>query len=378
MGKKTKAINEYLKSCEQKIEDYLKDNKKYRNNDKRCNPILKKKKYDYFLTQLNKNFDIQYKMIRNPKDWKSKSFNDDVQMKSFIKHCYEKYNTPGFLYNCFFDENESQFIKWFFCVSQGDSLIKLTSDIFSRKEVNIFLKLKDKSILYNILSTKLISLNINKNYHPKIISSVMKFFNQRNNFNLKNKVNFLSDYFQLLSKGELNNNIDFSSISDYLYHIEHNLDRNNFSFKGRTLNSLIRLCDEWHQEQFKKKQQNTVKHWEAWKINDFEFLEYLDEMRILFKTWTIKQLLSSNQLFKESNVLKHCVSSYVGRCSNNSTRIFSLMCDDKKELTIEVFNNQSKFSICQVKGKFNRPPSRKEISIIDKWARKENLKMNFN
>ena len=43
-------------------------------------------------------------------------------------------------------------------------------------------------------------------------------------------------------------------------------------------------------------------------------LEYDETQRWSHRTWTIRELLDSNELIVEGRVMRHCVARYVGRC----------------------------------------------------------------
>lgn len=67
--------------------------------------------------------------------------------------------------------------------------------------------------------------------------------------------------------------------------------------------------------------------------------------------------------------MHHCVSSYVSRCVSGMTHIFSYKSNNENTLTIEVSGNR----ICQIRGKFNRAHTNKELEVIRRWAREVSL-----
>ena len=355
MGKQTRMIQEHNRALEEQVMNQLKAYKKPKKEKK-------KKDYSYFLNQLelNKSF-----FVRDPKKWVSKSVNVEVQYKDFIKHCLEKYYVPGFLYNCFLDKDEEVFFPWYMCVAQGSSLIKQASNYLTRKEVNIFIKQRNNmTISYNILLSKLLFMNLDKGMAHKIILSLRRFdiIGDIDSFN------YICEYFNILKNSELNNNINFGFVSDYLRSKLIAYSRNEFSLKGRTLNSLIKLSDEWHQRRHIVKSNGFVQ-WTPANIPDFEHIEYIDKNKTPL-IWRIRQLCSSKDLFNESSKMHHCVSSYVSSCLSGQCSIFTMETDMlgcvEKLLTIEVTKNKR---IVQVRGKWNRKSTNKEDSIINKWSK---------
>jgi DNA-binding MarR family transcriptional regulator len=86
----------------------------------------------------------------------------------------------------------------------------------------------------------------------------------------------------------------------------------DFSIKGRTLKSILRLVSAWHADLA------ISKHgaWFSWRksgIQDYRFLEKgLEEDGD--HEWTILELLDSGTLQAEGRAMHHCVYSYADRC----------------------------------------------------------------
>ena len=79
--------------------------------------------------------------------------------------------------------------------------------------------------------------------------------------------------------------------------------------------------------------------------------------------------------------MAHCVFSYHGRIAEGYTSIWSLTMEDGQGetgnwalLTIEVHNNTR--DIVQVRGRFNRAPTREEMLIVQRWAGENNLRIS--
>ena len=93
------------------------------------------------------------------------------------------------------------------------------------------------------------------------------------------------------------------------------------------------------------------------------------------KIWYIRELLSSRELTAEGRAMKHCVASYAHSCAARRTAIFTMEIEDgsgrEKLLTIEVVLRSRQ--VCQVRGKFNRYATPKELSMIKRWALQDRL-----
>ena len=94
--------------------------------------------------------------------------------------------------------------------------------------------------------------------------------------------------------------------------------------------------------------------------------------KVIVNDYVVKAPTCSKDVSKEGSELNHCVGSYIKRIINGETLIYFLR--DKHDentslLTFEVRNNE----IVQVRGKFNRLPSRTEMLALKKYATKVGL-----
>ncbi len=105
--------------------------------------------------------------------------------------------------------------------------------------------------------------------------------------------------------------------------------------------------------------------------------EYDEAQRWSHRTWTIRELLDSNELIVEGRVMRHCVARYVGRCVKQRSSIWSMTCysclGQEHVLTIEV--DPATRTIVQAKGKRDSYPSPEGRKIMLTWARQEGLKV---
>ncbi|HEV8060548.1 MAG TPA: PcfJ domain-containing protein [Gemmataceae bacterium] len=93
---------------------------------------------------------------------------------------------------------------------------------------------------------------------------------------------------------------------------------------------------------------------------------------------TITELLTSKALFLEGRAMRHCVATYVKFCASRLSSIWSMQMENQtglhRVLTIEV--DLSHKTICQVRGKCNRPAQAAEREIMERWAGQEGLKVS--
>jgi hypothetical protein len=93
----------------------------------------------------------------------------------------------------------------------------------------------------------------------------------------------------------------------------------DFSIKGRTLKSILRLASAWHADLATSKN----RAWCSWRksaIQGYQFVEKRPEEEG-DRDWTIMELLDSGALQTEGRAMHHCVYSYADRCRRGETTI---------------------------------------------------------
>ena len=150
----------------------------------------------------------------------------------------------------------------------------------------------------------------------------------------------------------------------------------NLSMKGRTARSLLRQVREWH-ERLKRPKKVAPLSWEHSEIGDFALVERdnLEPRR----SWTIRELVSSDELHREGEAMRHCVGSYVGACARGKTSIWSMRFENSERrfrvMTIEV--DLDTRTIRQVRRRFNISANKKALDVMRLWAERERLKIMF-
>ncbi len=141
----------------------------------------------------------------------------------------------------------------------------------------------------------------------------------------------------------------------------------NLSMKGRTPETLLRAVADWHSD-LGRERAAPVTSWDPSGIPPLRLEEGLGEGRRIF---AIAELLSSRELIDEGRAMKHCVGTYADSCASGRVSIWTLRLIDAwgqetRLLTLEV-SNQTR-QIVQARRKLNMTPSRRELSILGRWA----------
>lgn len=146
-------------------------------------------------------------------------------------------------------------------------------------------------------------------------------------------------------------------------------DEPDFSIKGRTLASMLRLARD---NQRNYQSNITPEMFLTWKGADWQEWNLFHRGR----WFAIFQLLSGKELARESAEMSHCVRTYTRRCHRGSCYIWSLRVKKKdgswkRLVTIEVDSHKK---IVQAKAKYNAHPGKEYLEMIKDWAEREELR----
>ena len=148
----------------------------------------------------------------------------------------------------------------------------------------------------------------------------------------------------------------------------------NLTMKGRTKRSLLRQVDEWHRRLRHRPKAILVK-WTRSDIGEFHYVESDGRDQEPLRSWTIQELLSSGELYREGLAMQHCVASYVRDCAGRGSSIWSMKLENQvrrdRVMTIEV--DMKRRMICQARRKRNASPNGKALEILKRWARQKRL-----
>jgi len=149
----------------------------------------------------------------------------------------------------------------------------------------------------------------------------------------------------------------------------------DFSMKGRTLRSILRLMQNWHHGL------GIVSgglRWEASRLRPMMVEEPSEDPCAPPVTWQLTELTDGAQLRAEGTALRHCVGSYADRCWRGTSQIWSLRRRRgervKHILTVEV--DLKKRAVTQARGWRNRPASARALRLLQAWSARENLRLN--
>lgn len=162
----------------------------------------------------------------------------------------------------------------------------------------------------------------------------------------------------------------------------------NFSFKGRTLASMLNLVNAWHDELNREAIALAANRLR----NDWRVIQAkIDDLKMVYKEahgipgeWTVLdkqtgqsievlQLKKYTELINEGRAMHNCVASYHRVCAQNSCQIYSLRIAGERKATVEVSCN----IVVQARGSCNRALTGYPLQCLRKWMGKFNLKEGF-
>ena len=329
--------------------------------------------------------------VRDYKDWDPKSHNVHKQFSSLVRHLLANYDVPLFMDTAWVIDNQPYFSKdleryhreWFIHIGQGQNIRNAGHLPFqlTKMMAHHFLQAPDH---YNIGDAFLWCLVKAEGGDSRLADSLLGT-RVRSNFGqgaetfmtLLEKHEFRVSTIRFLIKNPMLDTEQIGPILDYVYQQKYTPVRGggpeepNFSFTGRTVDSLMKQVERWHRQLGKEKKGGDL----IWKPSFIRGLEYLEGTpgTNSFRTYTIHEILNSKELSEEGRAMHHCVASYAHSCASGKSSIWSLQLHQHdgnwRLLTIEIEQK----SIRQVRGPYNRMSNQKEKDILRRWASKEGL-----
>ena len=322
--------------------------------------------------------------IRPIAEWRVRKHNRDRQFSELARHLLAVYEVPLFMDSVWFNGNATH-QNWFKHIGTGQN-IRTARDIpilLTKKMAHHFLKAPKHYTVEEALRWGQVYALGGDRYLVDALRQTRLTQSFNNDDFWLNVIRFFI----------ANPMLDVSHVQpiiDYIWHqryenrrvfVEEGVAREigpaqpNFSMRGRTPETLLRQVEEWHGELGRESKSRELQ-WHGSGIGEFHILEGSEASRNM-KFWSIRELLSSDELIDEGRTLGHCVSTYARSCHTGRSSIWSMEIEDengrRKILTIEVAPRER--VIRQVRGRRNRLPTPREKELLRKWADQEGLQL---
>lgn len=340
-------------------------------------------------------------MLRSKESWRPKTYNLFRQVESYIQHLFVRFPLPRFMYQVFISppkkveefkdiqneysrilrslsmyhsstviESNALFFDWFITLAQGASFPKHVAGIMTKKEAFTFLSAPYKYITRNVWWARCTVRGMKHNVADALTDKV--FYNTFVDCTSKDSQDIM-DFFV-----KIQNDADLDLCSDLMDFLRAKLVTRTgkftgFSLKGRTLASVVTLCNEWHEQIYHRDAEHRYK--------DQPFAEagikdWMFEAKFHIP-WEISQIKNIKELRREGDKMKHCVLSYANYCATGMSYIFSVKEYGDRVITLELraVPGTGRLKIIQARGRFNRAMKNEERQIVGRWARENNVQM---
>lgn len=326
-----------------------------------------------------------HKTFRKVEDWKpTKSSNEEIVFQDLFEHLFVGYkvNRSVFqllsIYNAFY-YSKSNAIQLLMTVAAGKGIHTYNfGEKKMTKKMNFFFEnAPDKLGIFKALAWA--------NYKGIGAKDELALCLATNGYDTFEQRNWVIEFIHFAKKENLSDTKTVKKIIEFVdYQLKYSTKRikkgmyeyevpplfPDFNFKGRTLISVLRMCQTWEQhiDDFKR----------TAFIRDFPEME-LEGFRHETKgggTVYIKRLTNPKQLIQEARYMKHCVAKYYqDDCMEGDSSIWSLKFHprtghSKRVVTIELQHGEKCITFGEVQGKANTRPPQYSIDVLKKWGEK--------
>ncbi len=152
----------------------------------------------------------------------------------------------------------------------------------------------------------------------------------------------------------------------------------DLSVKGWSAASMLRRVEEWQArkraEERAARQAELARALVRWGRSAIgEFREPAGPGQY----WTIRELLSSDELAAEGQAMSHCVATYTARCARRTSAIWSVGIEAAggRERCVTVEVDPESREVVQAKARCNDAPDEASLATIKLWADRESLRI---
>jgi hypothetical protein len=150
--------------------------------------------------------------------------------------------------------------------------------------------------------------------------------------------------------------------------------RPDFSLRGRTAASVLRLMDAWHRGLGGGEEDL---RWDASTLRPLAMEVPSEDPERPPTTWEVVELTTSGALRAESRALRHCVAWYASRCLRGLSQVFSIrrrgVSSSRPVVTVEV--DPRRRAVVQARGLRNRTASGKALRVLHTWVTRERVRV---
>jgi hypothetical protein len=315
--------------------------------------------------------------MRPVNDWAGTSSSWRPAIASLADHLIGAYKVPVFLASSWYATDPAGDKKrgWFVAHSRGASFRSLDLPmVMTRKMEHIFLESQDHlGIEHAIRRAELLALGAPAEF-------VMAILATRLGADLRDGEFWRTVWMFFVANAGDVDPLQIGPMIDYIQAVrqdgmvEFGSPQPAFSMKGRTVQSMLRLMQEWHRSLGAGSPSLT---WARSPFEPWVFEDLRGDDSEIPRRWQMTELTNSALLRREGASLHHCVASYADRCYRGTSSIWSLSFWQGAKihyvLTVEV--DARRRAVVQARGRANRAASGKSLRLLQDWAARERLRM---
>ena len=328
--------------------------------------------------------------LRRVDDWKVKGHTCRAQFHSLARHLLAEYDVPAFMDRAWFEaerEPAEGHQQWFIAIGKGSSVRSLDLPIeLTRQSARYFLKAPaDYSFEAAMRWGQARGAGGSEKLARAVASSLLRDIQADEPF-WNEVVLWFVNHPELATQ-------QVGPIADYLFNVkfmpraewlpngaleEMPPPEPDFTMKGRTPAALLRKMEEWHLA-LARENKRPARVWNPLEVEAFAMEQASPEQDAIWQ-WTIRELVSDQELTDEGRAMSNCVASYVDSCVAGKSSIWSLRLETpewpeaRRIMTIEV-DPETK-TIVQARGKCNVVPGSKACpkrlklapNLLRQWA----------
>ncbi|MEM1058916.1 MAG: PcfJ domain-containing protein [Verrucomicrobiota bacterium] len=323
---------------------------------------------------LIKLFRYRRHWVRDPRDFPQSHHQPKAQLEALVQHLFVRYPLPPYLLRAY--EGTEQDRRVFFHVAKGDNIRTLNhfQPLLTKAQAHLFHRHSNPDL--TLLEGALLAMALSHGVPMAHAQWMMRHpLIQRGPFP------FWSAFMAFLGRQEASERRLPNYLLEYL-HAHRTLPPERadgpprtFRFRHRTLANLLEQALRWQERS--RGSETTVNR--TWEPTSWMSQLPLDKLRY---GWQIFEILSQKDLSKEGYRMKHCVFTYLNRCLEHKSRIFTLVYLSPEHptgwhrVTIELVPRRSgafRYELCQAKGKKNRSPSTEEWQVLLGWTKQNQI-----
>ena len=324
--------------------------------------------------------------VRALADWPGTSASWRLAVHSLAQHLIGKYAVPAFLATSWYATDDAYAEKkreWFIAYARGASFRSLDLPIdMTRKMEHIFLTSGNHLAFEHAMRrAELLALGASDELVRAVLAT-------RSATDLRNGVFWRTVWMFLIANASAIDASQIGPMIDFVQAIRHERvavetlgeialrdpPQPSFSMKGRTVQSMLRLMQDWHRSLGLA---NDGLTWAPSRLEPMLIEEPSQDPSTPPLVWQLVELTNAAQLRTEGTALHHCVASYADRCWRGASRIWSLRVrrgeNVRHVLTVEV--DMKRRTVVQARGWGNRAPSGKPLRLLQDWTVREKLRL---